>query len=66
MRVQAFVATGIMGLALLVSGVLPAAGDSATRVTWRYQSNSSVGTLVVVSESPMSSSLNARALPHGH
>jgi len=37
MRVQAFVATGIMGLALLVSGVLPAAGqDSATRVTWRY------------------------------
>jgi hypothetical protein len=37
MRVQAFVATGIMGLALLVSGVLPAAGqDSPTRVTWRY------------------------------
>jgi hypothetical protein len=37
MRVQACVATGIMGLALLVSGVLPAAGqDSATRVTWRY------------------------------
>ena len=36
-RVQAFVAAGIMGLAWLVSGVLPVAGeDSASRVTLRY------------------------------
>ncbi|MFL5530941.1 MAG: hypothetical protein ACJ8BC_03040 [Gemmatimonadales bacterium] len=37
MRVKAFVAAGIMGLALLAAGVLPAAGeDSAMRVTLRY------------------------------
>ena len=37
MRVQAFVAAGIMGLALLASGVLAAAGeDSSSRVNLRY------------------------------
>jgi hypothetical protein len=37
MRVKAFVAAGIMGLALLASGVLPAAGeDSSIRVALRY------------------------------
>ena len=37
MRVQTFVATGIMGLTLLAAGVLPAAGqDSAIHVTLRY------------------------------